>query len=262
MTTTTETQPSETSASQSAPTAPAETTQRATSARRTTPALTHVEPRPLLDPIRQVKRHSIHWKRKVFHVLGVGTAALTYALTTVTQSTALMILGGIAAVFVTLDLLRFKVPALNKIVKRDFGPYMRDYELDGISGSSWFFFSGLIVIALFSKEAAALGMLYLAIGDPIASAVGVKFGRIKLPGGKSLEGSLALTLICCVAGSLLLGLRFGYTPVAAFGVATLTAVAAAFAEWLPLNKKMDDNFTVPLISSAAAAGAMLLAGVV
>ncbi|HBP17701.1 MAG TPA: hypothetical protein DEA08_07905, partial [Planctomycetes bacterium] len=132
----------------------------------------------------------------------------------------------------------------------------------GISGSSWFFFSGLIVIALFSKEAAALGMLYLAIGDPIASAVGVKFGRIKLPGGKSLEGSLALTLICCVAGSLLLGLRFGYTPVAAFGVATLTAVAAAFAEWLPLNKKMDDNFTVPLISSAAAAGAMLLAGVV
>ncbi|HBP17702.1 MAG TPA: hypothetical protein DEA08_07910, partial [Planctomycetes bacterium] len=136
MTTTTETQPSETSASQSAPTAPAETTQRATSARRTTPALTHVEPRPLLDPIRQVKRHSIHWKRKVFHVLGVGTAALTYVLTTVTQSTALMILGGIAAVFVTLDLLRFKVPALNKIVKRDFGPYMRDYELDGISGSS------------------------------------------------------------------------------------------------------------------------------
>jgi dolichol kinase len=221
-----------------------------------TPGLTHVEPRPLLEPIREVKRHSIHWKRKVFHVLGIGTAALTYALTDVTALTAWMILGSIAAIFVSLDCLRFFVPSLNKRVKRDFGPYMRDYELDGISGSSWFFLSGLIVIALVSKEAAAIGMLFLAVGDPIASAVGVKWGRIKLPGGKSLEGSLALAAVCAIAGTLLLTLRFGLSPVAAVAVATVAAVAAAVAEWCPINSKMDDNFTVPIVTGGVAALAL------
>ncbi|MGE0712873.1 MAG: diacylglycerol/polyprenol kinase family protein [Planctomycetota bacterium] len=225
-------------------------------------SLTHVEPRPLLDPIREVKRHSIHWKRKVFHVLGVGAAALTYALTSVTALNACLILGSIAAIFVTLDVLRFFVPSLNKKVKRDFGPFMRDYELDGISGSSWFFIAGLITIAAFYKPAAALGMLYLAVGDPIASAVGVKWGRIKLPGGKSLEGSLALTLICALAGTALLTLRFGYAPYAAAGVACVAALAAAFAEWCPINKKMDDNFTVPIFTGGVASLALLAAGLV
>lgn len=222
-------------------------------------SVTHVTPRPLLEPIREVKRHSIHWKRKVFHVLGVGTAGLTYALAPVSKPAALGILGSIALVFVTLDLLRFKVPALNKRVKRDFGPFMRDYELDGISGSSWFFFSALITIAACFQPAAALGMIFLAIGDPIASAVGVKWGRIKLPGGKSLEGTLAFFGICLAAGVSLLTLRYGLSLGNAAAIAAVTAAAAAGAEAIP-SKKVDDNFTVPLAGGAAASLMFLALG--
>ena len=35
--------------------------------------------------------------------------------------------------------------------------------------STWFFFSVLITIGFFPKMAAALGIIYLAIGDPLAS---------------------------------------------------------------------------------------------
>lgn len=241
--------------------APGQTTsdapRRVRSGRASQTSVTHVTPRPLLDPIREVKRHSIHWKRKVFHVLGIGTAGLTYALAPVTKPAALGILGVIAAVFVFLDVLRFKVPALNKRVKRDFGPLMRDYELDGISGSSWFFFSALITIALFQQPAAALGMIFLAIGDPVASAVGVKWGRIRLPGGKSLEGSLTFFGLCTAVGVAVLTLAYGLAIGPALAISAVTAVAAAAAEAVP-SKKVDDNFTVPL-AGGAAASLMLLA---
>ena len=124
-------------------------------------------------------------------LIGIGAAGFVYLLTGVAWHQAVIILGAIAALFVTLDALRFKVPALNKKVKRDFGPFMRDYELDGLSGSSWFFFSGLLSIALFPKLAAGLGIVYLAIGDPLASFVGVRWGRIscgELSGATSATG--------------------------------------------------------------------------
>jgi dolichol kinase len=231
------------------------------SGRAGTQSVTHVTPRPLLEPIREVKRHSIHWKRKVFHVLGIGAAGFTYALAPVTKPTALMILGGIAAVFVFLDVLRFKVPALNKKVKRDFGPFMRDYELDGISGSSWFFFSALITIAACFQPAAGLGMVFLALGDPIASAVGVKWGRIKLPNGKSLEGSLAFLAVCFVAGLPILLFKYQFALLPALAVTLVTALVAAAAEAIP-SKKVDDNFTVPLAGGLAASGMMLALGLV
>ena len=222
-----------------------------------TPNLNHLTPQTFVDPIRSVKRASVHWKRKVFHVLGIGTVAVAYALTPVEPFTAAAIMSVFGALFILLDASRFFIPALNNKVKRDFGPLMRDYELDGLSGSSWFLVSAVISLALFPKTAAALGILCLAVGDPFASFVGVKWGRTKLPGNKSLEGSLALVGICTVAGTILLVGTAGVAPLSALGLAFATAVAAAFAEALPI-KKVDDNFVVPLLAGGAATALLAL----
>ena len=216
-----------------------------------TPHLAHLTPHAFVDPIRSVKRESIHWQRKVFHVLGIGAAGFTYALTPTTPLEACVILGVFAAAFVSLDALRFYLPALNKKVKRDFGAFMRDYELDGLSGSSWFLFAALITLAAYPKMAAALGMIYLALGDPLASFVGVKWGRIRLPGGKSLEGSLALFGVCALVGWGVLTQVVGLGLGAAAAVAVPSAAAAAVAEWLPV-KRLDDNFVVPILTGGVA----------
>jgi diacylglycerol kinase (CTP) len=233
---------------------------RARSNRRPTtlPALTHVTPQAYVDPIARVKRESIHWKRKVFHVIGIGAVALTYAFTQVTRFEALAILGAVAAIFCSLDMLRFYVPSLNKKVREDFGAFMRDYELNSLSGSTWFFFSSLVAIALFPKTAASLGFLCLALGDPLASFVGLRWGKIRLPGGKSLEGSLTFFAVSAVAGAFSLALNPAVTL--AFGsialLACVVAVAGAVAEWLPI-KGVDDNFVVPIL--AGGAGTAILA---
>lgn len=244
---------------------PYQSSARRRSARRPNAALnqlTHTSPQPFVDPIARVKRESIHWKRKLFHVVGITTVALTYALTQVTRTEALAILGVVAFVFSGLDMLRFYVPSLNKRVRQDFGPFMRDYELNSLSGSTWFFFSSLLAIALFPKVAVALGFLYLGLGDPLASWAGLRWGKTRLPGGKSLEGSVTFFGVSAVAGTLLLTFAPGMLTAGAGTIlllAGLTAAVAAVSEALPL-KGVDDNFVVPLATSGA--GAALLALVV
>jgi dolichol kinase len=220
--------------------------------------LTHTAPQPFVDPIARVKRESIHWKRKVFHVIGIGTVALTYALTNVGQWEALAILGAFALIFSGLDMARFYIPALNRKVRQDLGFLMRDYELKGLSGSTWFLFSGVLAIAAFPKIVVALGFLYLALGDPLASWVGLRWGKTRLPGGKSLEGSLTFFGVSALSGVALLALASGLdlTIGSMALLAGVTAFVAAVAEALPL-KGVDDNFIVPLASSGA--GAALLA---
>ena len=117
----------------------------------------------------------------------------------------------------------------------------------------------IITIAFFPKWAAVLAMAYLAFGDPIASYVGVKWGKIKIPGNKSLEGSLALFGFCSVLGSVIL---LSLTPIpalTAIGLASAIALVAAFAEWLPV-KWIDDNMRIPLIAGAAGTFLFALAG--
>lgn len=218
--------------------------------RASSPNLTHVTPQPFLDPIQHVNRETISWKRKVFHILGIGCAGLTYALAPISRLEAVAILGAITVIFAGLDVLRFFVPALNKKVKRDFGPFMRNYELNGLSSSSWFLFSAVLSIALFPKLAASLAILYLALGDPLASWAGVKWGRHRLPGGKSVEGSLTLFLACTVVGTVFFATLAGAPLAVALGVGAASALAASFAEWLPI-KSVDDNFILPLVGAAA-----------
>lgn len=231
-----------------------------TATRRSTsmPTLSHVAPQVYNEPIARVNKGAIHWKRKVFHALGIGVVPVAYASTPVEPMAALAILAAFTVIFAGLDMARFYVPALNRKVRKDFGMLMRDYELEGMSGSSWFLFSSLLCVAMFSKTAASIGFLYLALGDPIASWAGLRWGKTKLPGGKSLEGSLALVGVCTLSGLLFLvatgtGLAIG----PALLVAGCAAVAAAFAEWLPI-KGVDDNFVVPLVTGAAAAGLLAI----
>jgi len=215
--------------------------------------LAHVAPQPLFDPVAHIGRETISYRRKLFHVLGIGCVGVTYGFSTASPLFVLAILAVITFIFSGLDILRFYVPSLKARVRRDFGPFMRNYELDRLSGSSWFLFASLITVALYSREAAALAFVYLAIGDPVASWVGVRWGRTKLPGGKSLEGSGALFLTASVVGVLYLlgGQALGTMipmslPVIAY-LAIGGAVAAAFAEWLPL-RGLDDNFVVPVVA--------------
>ncbi len=98
--------------------------------------------------------------------------------------------------------------------------------------------SGIVITSLlWNEQAAAVGILALALGDGLASLAGKTFGSIEVPftGGKTCEGSLtcfAAVFVSCffVTGST--------------GVSLIIAMAVSLIEILPL---MDfDNLLIPV----------------
>ncbi len=202
-------------------------------------------------------RKTVSWPRKLFHLGMISSVGLATGLSGIERPWALGLMAVLAVVVGGLDLLRLLSPEWNARVRREFSAIIRREETDRLSSSTWFLVGALATLAFAPLPFAAVAFLYLAVGDPIASWIGVRFGRTKLPGGKSLEGSLALVVACSLVGTLFLGL----TGAAAWTTAPLLALAgafaAAFAEWLPLGP-VDDNCSVPLAAAGALSGVATL----
>jgi len=123
-----------------------------------------------------------------------------------------------------------RIPVILPIVKK----VERDYEkrLPG-KGALLFFLGAIITMLLFGQQNIVLGALCLAVyGDAASTVVGIKFGRHKLIGKKTLEGTL---------GGIAVGFFF-LAFIFHWPVALIAALVGMLAELLPF----DDNFTIPL----------------
>ncbi|MEZ0228512.1 MAG: diacylglycerol/polyprenol kinase family protein [Planctomycetota bacterium] len=198
-------------------------------------------------------RKTVSWPRKLFHLGMISSVGLVTGLSGIERPWALAVMAVLAVIVGGLDLLRLLSPAWNARVLREFSSIIRREETDHLSSSTWFLIGALATLAFAPLPFAATAFLYLAVGDPIASWIGVRFGRTRLPGGKSLEGSLALVVACALLGTVFLGLTHSASWTTAPLLALAGAFAAAFAEWLPLGP-VDDNCSVPLATAGALAG--------
>lgn len=99
-----------------------------------------------------------------------------------------------------------------------------------------------MTILLFPVNIAAIGILYLSVGDTAAAVGGMtlkKYIPFQIPlTTKTYIGSFCFILSAFGIG-LLLGLHIK--------VALISALVGAIVEALPLN--IDDNFTIPLSAS-------------
>jgi dolichol kinase len=92
-------------------------------------------------------------------------------------------------------------------------------------------------------------VLCLAVGDPVAGLIGRRYGRVRLIGRRTLEGSLAFVLSAGFVCWLLLKIQYPTLRPAAF-IALAGASAGAIAELLS-GTWLDDNLTVPLSVASA-----------
>ena len=105
-------------------------------------------------------------------------------------------------------------------------------EIPG-KGALFFFLGAIITMVLFWQQRIVLGALCVAVyGDAASTVFGVRFGKHKLVGKKSFEGTLAGILIAGFFLSFLFQ----------FHIAFLAALIGMLAELLPF----DDNFTIPI----------------
>ena len=210
-------------------------------------------------PVRLHLRNDLHLARKVWH-MGTGLLMVAIYLSGLSRTGSVLTLGSLLGVALLIEGARLRMPAFNKKVLRYWGPLMRSSEVNRVSGVPYYLAAAILAVGIFPKPIAALSLLYLACGDPIASLFGILYGHhsVRFANGKSLVGSVASVVTCMFVTFLF----FNILPVRIGDVALLTLVgglAGGLAEHLPLE--VDDNFSIPVISGFALWLACILLGI-
>lgn len=201
-------------------------------------------------------RTELHLARKAYHFFGVLIIVALYQ--TLTREQGVIAICSFTAFFLAIDFLRLRIPTLNRFVYTTLGPFLRKEEARGLSGMAFLMGGALIIIVFFPKHVTMLSFLFLAMGDPISSIVGVRYGKDKILGNKSLQGTLAGFLVCTMISAI----YFQTTGIMAdrWILASLVGgTIGAFSELVPVWK-MDDNFTIPVMSAILLYGMFMLFG--
>ena len=144
------------------------------------------------------------------------------------------------------DLLRKRVLVLQNFVLTVFGQFMRRQELNNLSGISWLLLGNFIIMTLFPPKVVTLSLLMLAIGDPICNIIGIKYGKDKLIGSKSFQGTIAGFIACTIVSAVyfkLMDIMANKLLLAS----VLSGFIGAFAEAIPID--IDDNFVIPVVTA-------------
>ena len=138
-----------------------------------------------------------------------------------------------------IEVFRTQYFILHKFFKEYLHFMMRDSEKEGeITGATWVFAGSLITIILIPKPFCIVALFFLAVGDTFAALVGINYPLFKI-GHKTLSGSIACFVTCCIIGLLFsFGLNASTILFGAF-IATLTELSSI---------KINDNLSIPIFS--------------
>jgi diacylglycerol kinase (CTP) len=201
-------------------------------------------------------RNDLHVSRKIWHICGVSLIALAMAKLAPRES--LFYLSLAALIVIPFDVLRLKRPDLNHRIVTLFKLIIRIEELGTLSGVSFLIVGTFIDILLFPKKIAVLAMLLLAFGDPASSIFGVLFGKDKIWGRKSLQGSLACFAVCAIV----CGTYFFLGDIMVERlvlVSILGGLIGALSELIQI-KNIDDNLTFPVFAGLGLWGLFAIFG--
>jgi diacylglycerol kinase (CTP) len=208
-------------------------------------------------PHRPLKRRSdMHVPRKVWHAVGVIIMLIIY--NHITRAASLTAMGVGTLLFVGLDIGRQYSGGINRALMVIFHPFMREHERYRLAGTTYLWVGVLLVVALFPPAIVNLSLLFLAVADPLASVVGILYGRDKILGQKSLQGTGAAFLACTLIAAVYFYAQHWMTERIVI-VSLLAGVIGAAAELVPVMD-FDDNLTFPLVSSSLLFGLFWIFG--
>ena len=189
-------------------------------------------------------RNELHLLRKLSHVVGISIIAFLVDL--LPQRESLFYLSISAIIIIPFDILRLKRPDLNHRIVTFFKPIIRLDEVGTLSGTSFLIIGAFIDVILFPKKVAILALFLLAFGDPASSIFGILYGKDKIWGRKSLQGTLACFLVCTAVAWLYL-LSRNYMVERVVLVSVLCGIVGALSELVQI-KNLDDNLTFPVLA--------------
>ncbi len=176
--------------------------------------------------------------RKIIHLLNVVIPLIHIYL--FKDKTYMLIFLSIILIFCFfVEISRTQSSLLSTFFKNYLFSMMRDSEKKGqITGATWVIVGALLTILLIPKPFCLLALFFLAIGDTFAALVGLYFPFIKI-GRKTLSGSIACFVTCCIIG---FSLDFGIDSEVIFlgaSIATLSELGCG---------GINDNLSIPISS--------------
>jgi len=183
-----------------------------------------------------------HLGRKFYHLAG-GLVLLSFYFL-LGRERALLLYAVLFVVVLALDLMRLKMPAVNRYVFTKFRGFIRTNGEHKLTGTAPYVLGVGATLYLYRTDIATLAVCFLAFGDVAATTIGERYGKTKI-GNKSLEGSIAFVVAAVSAGFLL---SLAGIPVT-YGLVIAGAFIAAGVELLPLP--VNDNLLIPLVTGGA-----------
>ncbi|MEW5734252.1 MAG: diacylglycerol/polyprenol kinase family protein [Thermodesulfobacteriota bacterium] len=215
-------------------------------------ALEEAAPGPGSPQAQLLPLKPVNYYRNIFHV-GMGLVAVLLYQLVLSWSLAMTLLIITLSTFVTLEITRRRYPKFNDyLVDGVFGIIVRPRERYRVNASTYYLAALTIMTAITPKPALCIGLLVLAFGDPAASLAGRRWGRKKLWQEKSVAGTSAFFLVSLVATLAYLILTL--PSLAAWRMLLIcTTVSAAGAATELFSRRINDNFTIPVVAAGVAA---------
>lgn len=213
---------------------------------------------PSSSELARVSRAAVHrptnLARTAFHVT---SGLLALLVLRVVPSRAWLV--GAAACFAifawTCELLRRRSASVNDRLMRLFGPIAHAHEWHRVNSATWYATALVLMSLVVPMHAAEVGVVVLAIADPMAGLVGRRFGRHRFASGRSLEGSLAFAVTGALAALAWMA-AVGSFEGSRIWIALVAGVVGSVVELFVA--RVDDNLAIPLGTSLAVALAMMV----
>ncbi len=193
-------------------------------------------------------RDDLHLARKAWHLFMGLLIVFVYLYSGMSRSQGVLTLSFFLAVDLFMETARLSNASFNEKVLKVWGPLMRESEANRMSAIPHYLLASIIAIGVFPKPVAVMSILFLAVGDPMASLFGIIYGKKgpRFAGGKkSLIGTAAGVISCALIALIFMQPM----PISGWATAALVAIgglAGGMAELLPVD--VDDNFTIPVVS--------------
>lgn len=184
-----------------------------------------------------------HVGRKLYHLIGGLVLLSLYFLF---GRPASVVIYAVLFLFVlAVEIVRLRDARFNQFIRRRFSSFIRESEATRFTGTAPYVLGVGLTLLLYRTDIAAAAVCFLAFGDVAATAVGERWGRTKISGTKSLEGTLAFFAAAALSGVLLQtsGIHLPH------GLILAGALVAACVEILPLP--VNDNLAIPVVSGGA-----------
>lgn len=175
--------------------------------------------------------------RKTIHLM-LLVAPLLYMF--LERHYLLWMLGGLVLIAVLVEILRFQWAGFSRLFHRCVGQLLRDHERLHVAGSTYLLIGIFFTILFFDKAVAVTAMIFVIVADALGALIGRIWGRHRLYGNKTVEGSIVFFLTGL--GVVLLMMR-DHIFIGIIGV-IVAGIVDIFIQ------KIDDNLTIPLGAGA------------